>query len=379
MNLEPNEDQKLLFDTVDSLSNRYYTPNFRADTVTGELGWSAEVWSALAELGLTGLTIDEEYGGVGAGPAEVYVTLEALGKHGAVEPLLDGVYVPSWLIAALGTAEQQAALLPRLAGGEEIFAVAHAEPGRVWDAASTVTATPAADGSLLLDGVKSPVPHADQATMLLVSAVDRDGVPGVYLVERDAAGVTRVDGRATDWTHASDVTFESVPATLLGAVGAAAENALAQTFSRARIAVAGEAVGLAEAALRDTVDYLGQRKQFRVPLSRFQALVFRAADLYAEVELGRSFALWATAVTEDRGADPVVADDAFLFIADMARTTAEEAVQLHGGIGMTFESPVAHYAARLTAITQSYGGVAAARRRALRAPDLTTVPGALLN
>ncbi|WP_069166181.1 acyl-CoA dehydrogenase family protein [Nocardia altamirensis] len=378
MNLEPNEDQKLLFDTVDALLAKHYAPEFRAHAVTGDLGWSATVWSALAELGLTGLTIAEEYDGVGAGPAEAFVVLQALGRHAAVEPLLDGAFVPSWLIGDLGTEAQRSELLPRLAAGSDVFAVAHAEPNRVWDRTPSVTATATEDG-VVLDGVKAPVPHADQAAVLLVTAVDADGQVGVYLVDKEASGIARVDGRATDWTHASDITFTATPATVLGVVGDAAQDALARTFARARIAVAGEAIGLAESALRDTVEYLKQRKQFGAPLKVFQALVFRAVDVYAEVELARSFALWATAVTEAGGADPAVADDSFVFVSDMAKRAAEESIQLHGGIGMTFEAAVAHYAARLIGITQSYGGVAATRRRALRSAQLVTIPEALVN
>ncbi|MDJ0394879.1 acyl-CoA dehydrogenase family protein [Rhodococcus sp. G-MC3] len=381
MNLEPNEDQSLLFDSVDAMLASYYKPGFRAESVASEIGWSAKAWESVANLGLTTLSIDEAHDGAGAGASELYVTQLAIGKHAAVEPLLEGVFLPSWLIAELGSAEQQAALLAPLVSGEETVAVAHAEPGNSWDALPAVTATDGPDGTTL-NGVKSPVVHADQAISLLVTAVDRNGDVGLYVVQRDASGMSRVDGRTTDWTHASEVRFANTPATPLGVSGAAAVHAFDIAFAKARIALLGEAIGLMDAGLSQTVEYLKSRKQFGVSLSTFQSLVHRSADLYAEIELARSIGLWATAMAEayasgDETDLVTVADDAFVFVADAARKAAEEIVQLHGGIGMTFETSVSHYAARLTGITQAFGGVAATRRRAVASASPTTPPSAL--
>lgn len=381
MNLEFNEDQRLLFETVEAAVGRGYASGGRAEATESELGWYAEVWNTLAELGMMGLAVSEEHGGVGAGPVEAYATLEALGKHAAAEPLLDGVLLPSWLISALGTEEQAKQLLPALAEGSTTIALAHAEPGRPWGTAPTVAAAGSADGSVTLSGVKSPVRNADQAGHFLVTAVD-GGTTRVYLVQSDAAGITRTEGRGADWAHAAQVEFAETPATQLGTTSA--EDALRAVFARARVAVLGEAVGLMETGLAKTVEYLKERKQFGVPLKTFQALVHRAADLYARVELARSMALWATASVEayDDGADmnlAEVADDAFVFVCDAVTEAAEEIVQLHGGIGMTYESEVAHHAARLIAITESFGGLPAARRRAVAAESTLTAPSALLD
>ncbi len=380
MNLEFNEDQKLLFETVDTAVGRGYPAGGRAAATSSELGWNDQVWSTLGELGLAGLPISADHDGAGAGPVEVYATLEAMGKHAAAEPLLDGVFLPSWIIAELGTDDQVKELLPLLASGGTTIAVAHAEPGRPWGVAPSASAAGSA-----LTGVKSPVRNADQADKFLVTAVDENGRTGVYLVEATAEGITRVDGRAADWGHTSQVEFAGTSAVLLGTSDSDAPAGLRRAFSRARVAVTGEAIGLMETGLAMTVEYLKTRKQFGVPLAAFQALVHRAADLYAKVELARSLALWATATVEayDNGASTVdldaTADDAFVFVCDAATATAEEIVQLHGGIGMTYESEVAHHAARLIAITESYGGVSAARRRALASDALLTPPSALLN
>ncbi|WP_020494720.1 acyl-CoA dehydrogenase family protein [Sciscionella marina] len=383
MNLEFNEDQRLLFETVDAAVGRGYQAGGRAEATDSELGWNAEVWNTLAELGLMGLAVSGDHGGVGAGSVELYATLEALGKHAAAEPLLDGVVLPSWLIAALGTEEQAKKLLPALAEGSTTIAFAHAEPGRSWGAAPTVTAAAAADGSVALSGVKSPVRQADQAGSFLVTALDGN-TTRVYLVAADAPGVQRTEGRGADWSHAAQLEFSGTPATLLGTAGTDTTDILGTVFARARVAVLGEAVGLMETGLGKTVEYLKNRKQFGVPLSTFQALVHRAADLYARVELARSMALWATATVEayDNGAEVdlgTAADDAFVFVGEAATEAAEEIVQLHGGIGMTYEAEVAHHAARLIAITESFGGLTAARRRAVGAETALSAPSALLD
>lgn len=386
MNLDLNDDQQLLFDTVDSAVGRDYTMGGRANATTSDLGWNARTWSTLAELGLTGLTIDEDHGGVGAGPVELYASLQAIGRHAATEPLLDGVASPGWVISALGDPTQQKELLGALAAGESVIAVAHAEPGRAWDAAPATTVTVADDGTVTVSGVKAPVAQADQASHLLVTAIDADGRTRVVLVESGVAGITRADGRTADWSHASQVTFTDAVGVLLGDGTADAGTALRTTFARARIAVTGEAIGLMESGLRLTVEYLKSRKQFGVPLSTFQALVHRAADLYAQVELARSMALYATATAEavaNGTADTEVlastADDAFVYVCDAATAVAEEIVQLHGGIGMTYESEVGHHAARLVGITATLGGVEAARRRAVTADTVLRAPSALLN
>ncbi|MGU3292443.1 acyl-CoA dehydrogenase family protein [Williamsia sp. M5A3_1d] len=384
MNLDYNDDQQLLFETVDSAVGRDYTMGGRASATSSNLGWNARTWSTLTELGLTGLTIDEDHGGVGAGPVELYASLQAIGRHAATEPLLDGVAMPGWVITDLATPTQAKELLGALAAGETTIAVAHAEPGRAWDAAPAVTV--ADDGTATVSGVKAPVAHADQASHLLVTAVDADGRTQVVLVDSDASGVTRADGRTADWTHASQVTFTQASGVLLGDGTADAASALRSAFAKARIAITGEAVGLMESGLSMTVDYLKTRKQFGVPLSTFQALVHRAADLYAQVELARSMALYATATAEavaNGTADVDVltstADDAFVFVCDAAIGVAEEIVQLHGGIGMTYESEIGHHAARLVGLTATLGGLEAARRRAVAADTVLRAPSALLN
>lgn len=376
MDLTLNEDQEAFAESVEDALARKYTADFRAKAAGSDIGWDADVYSTLTEIGLAALTIDEEHDGLDAGAGEVYAALYALGQNAAVEPFLDGVYLPTWLIGrSAGTAGDD--VLTALASGESIVAIAHSEPRQVWDAAPDTRVS--GDGSsITISGTKTAVAHGDQASHYLVSATGDEGF-GVYLVAADADGITRVDGRTADWTRASVLTFDKTPATLLGSSGEAGRRTFDDAVARARIALLAEAVGLMDRAASITVGYLKTRKQFGVTLSTFQALVHRAADLYAEVELARSVALWATASLErDAEADDIdvtgTADDAYVYIAQAARVVAEEVVQLHGGIGMTFETPISHYAARLTTISQAYGGVGAARRRVLKSDSPVTTP-----
>lgn len=379
MDLTLNEDQEAFADSIDDALGRTYTAEFRGKAAAGATGWDPKVYATLAEIGLSALTIDELHDGLDAGAGEVYAALYAIGQNAAIEPFLDGVYLPSWLLQGhSGSTVDE--VLTDLAAGSAVAAVAHAEPGMVWDATPITRAT-ADGGAVTLSGVKTAVPHADQAKWFLVTASGEGGF-GVYLVNAETTGITRIDGRTADWTRASQVTFENTPATLLGDAGDAGRRVFDDAVARARIAVLAEAVGLMDKASSITVGYLKSRKQFGVPLSTFQALVHRAADLYAEVELARSVALWATASlerdaqTEDSGDTDVIAtaDDAFVYLAQAAQLVAEEVIQLHGGIGMTFETPISHYAARLTSIGQSYGGAAAARRRVLKSGSPLTTP-----
>ncbi len=376
MDLTLNEDQDAFGKSVQDALGRTYTAEFRGNSAASDTGWDPKMYSTLTEIGLSALTIDEDHDGLDAGAGEVYAAMYALGQNAAIEPFLDGVYLPSWLLRGNDGAQVDDAL-SCLAGGEAIAAVAHAEPGKVWDAAQTTTAAATGD-SVTLSGTKTGVAHADQAAWFLVTASGDDGF-GVYLVTGDATGITRKDGRTADWTRASRVTFADTPAVLLGGAGELGRRVFDDSIARARIALAAEAVGLMDRSSAITIGYLKSRKQFGVTLSSFQALVHRASDLYAEVELARSVALWATASLErdaEAGDTDVTAtaDDAFVYLAQAARLVAEEVVQLHGGIGMTFETPISHYAARLTTIGQSYGGVGAARRRVLKSDSPLQTP-----
>ncbi|OXR41407.1 Acyl-CoA dehydrogenase [Nocardia cerradoensis] len=357
MDFELTDEQVMLGETVRDLLARAYDPESRLKVLDTELGWSRDVWSQLAELGVLGLSFSEEDGGVGAGPVETMVVMEEVGRRLAPEPLLDAVLLPGGLIASLGTADQRQRILPEVAGGSRLLAFAHEEAGSRWPDI-TVATTAAADGDgYRLSGVKSRVPHGDCADELVVTAVGPDGVLRLFLVAAGAEGVSRTAYRTFDERRGAQIEFASAPAELLGAAEAGdVTEAVATAIATAQASLCAESIGAMGEALRLTTEYLKTRKQFGVTLSKFQTLTQRAADMYVAMELARSMSFYATASLAEGTVDPIALSRARLQVGRGARHIGQEAVQMHGGIGITTEYPVSHYVARLTAVDQTFGG-----------------------
>jgi alkylation response protein AidB-like acyl-CoA dehydrogenase len=354
------------------LARAYSDSEQRRAVVKAEPGFDEKTWARLAEMGLLGLPFAEEDGGMGAGPVEVAIVAEEIGRVLAPEPFIETVVLAGGLVAAVGTSEQKGEILGGISEGTTIAVFAHAEPGTRWSAtAEGVTATQSGDG-WTLTGVKEPVPSGARADLLVVSAVV-DGTTGLFVVRGDASGLTRTGYRTHDGTRAANLRFEGTPAVVLGAGGdqtAAIERALAE----GRIAYGHEAIGAMDTALRTTAEYLKTRKQFGVTLNKFQALTFRAADMYVSLELARSTALWASMVQEAGGDVVQAADRARLQVSRASRHIGKEAIQLHGGIGVTAEYSVGHYTSRLTAIDHLLGdGDWAADRLAQNVAGYATV------
>jgi alkylation response protein AidB-like acyl-CoA dehydrogenase len=335
------------------LARAYGDSEARRKIAEADPGFDEKTWSRLAEMGILGLPFAEDDGGMGAGPVEVAIVAEEIGRVIAPEPFVEAVVLAGGLVAALGSDEQRGEILGALAEGGLVPSFAHAEPRTRWSAsASAVTATKAGDG-WTLTGVKEPVPHGARADVLVVSAVI-DGGTGLFLVRGDAAGLTRTGYRTHDGGRAAHVEFAGTPAVALGEGGDATAE-IEKALATARIAYSHEAIGAMDTALRITSEYLKTRKQFGVTLNKFQALTFRAADMYVSIELARSVALWASMV-QDAGGDVVAAADRARLVTSRAgRHIGEEAIQLHGGIGVTAEYSVGHYTSRLTAIDHVLG------------------------
>ncbi|MEV5650385.1 acyl-CoA dehydrogenase family protein [Nocardia sp. NPDC052254] len=357
MDFDLTDEQVMLRDTVRDLLARTYDAENRLKVLDTDLGWSREVWSQLAELGVLGLSFSEDDGGVGAGPVETMVVMEEVGRALAPEPLLDAVLLPGGLVAALGTAEQRRRLLPAVTGGTRLLAFAHDEAGARWpDLDVSATATAAGD-DYRITGVKSRVPHGDCADELVVTARADDGTLRVFLVAADAEGVTRTPYRTFDERRGAQVEFASAPAEPLGGAEAGdAGAAVTAAVATAQASLCAESVGAMGEAMRLTTEYLKTRKQFGVTLSKFQTLTQRAADMYVSLELARSMSYYATASLGEGAVDETALSRARLQVGRGARHIGQEAVQMHGGIGITTEYPVSHYVARLTAVDQTFGG-----------------------
>ncbi|MGY1637399.1 acyl-CoA dehydrogenase family protein [Geodermatophilus sp. SYSU D00742] len=355
MDFDYDSEQNDLREAVRGLLERAYGDSEqRRKVVAQDPGFDEKTWARLAEMGLLGLPFAEEDGGMGAGPVEVAIVAEEVGRVLAPEPFVEAVVLAGGVVAAVGTGAQRAAVLGPLSEGTSVPAFAHAEPGTRWSpSASAVTATQDG-GTWRLTGVKEPVPNGARADVLVVSAVV-DGGTALFLVRGGAEGLTRTGYRTHDGGRAAHVRFDGTPAELLGEGTADRTAEVERALAVARIAYSHEAIGAMETALRTTAEYLKTRKQFGVTLSKFQALTFRAADMYIALELARSTALWASMVV-DAGGDVVsAADRARLQTSRAGRHIGKEAIQLHGGIGVTAEYKVGHYTSRLTAIDHLLG------------------------
>jgi alkylation response protein AidB-like acyl-CoA dehydrogenase len=353
MDFELTDEQRMLQDTVRDLLARGYTPERRNTVVDTDPGFDPAIWRTLAEVGVLGLTFAEDDGGTGAGPVEAMLVATEFGRRLAPEPVRSAALIPGGLVAEAGTELQRKEILPKVAEGTLRLAFAHTEPGHRYPSPASSTTAVHQGGSWVLNGRKHPVAGGDGADLLIVSAATASGA-GLFLVDPDAAGVTRRPYRAHDGSRGADLEFASVTAEPLGAVSDATELIDATTV-RAQALLCAEAVGAMEEALRLTTEYLKTRKQFGVPLRTFQTLTQRAADMYVSLELARSMSYYITMSLADGVVDPTIAARAKLRIGRSSRHIGQEAVQLHGGIGMTAEYPVGHYLARLTAIEHTLG------------------------
>jgi alkylation response protein AidB-like acyl-CoA dehydrogenase len=353
MDFSYDDEQVALRDAVRGLVGKAYADwEKRRQTAKEDPGFDEKLWTQMAEMGLLGLPFSEDDGGVGAGPVEIAIVCRELGRVLAPEPYLSSVVYAGGLVAAVGTPEQRQEILGALSGGESVLAFAHDEPGHRWGPeAHEVTA----DGDGRLTGVKDGVLHGARADVLVVSAVLPGGGTGLFLVT-DGGGER--EGFSThDGGRAARVTFDATPATPLGAAAADVTSSIATVQDITRIMAANEALGAMQTQLKATVDYLKSRKQFGVTLNNFQALNFRAADMYTSQELTHSLVDWATMVVA--AGDPTKVADAAarvgLQVSRAGRHVGQEAIQLHGGIAMTAEYNVGTFTAHLTALDHLLG------------------------
>ncbi|MGD9959943.1 acyl-CoA dehydrogenase family protein [Nocardioides sp.] len=313
MDFTPDNEQKALREAVRDMLKRTTPP----DTI-GLPVHDPEQWQQFVEMGLVALPFDDS-----AGPVEVMLVAEELGRARVRSPYVD-VLLAGHLLAATG----QGDLLDAMGEGQALVLPALAEPGRSWQSAASVTASGDA-----LSGTKDPVPYAAAATHVIVSSTQ-----GLHLVEHPP-----VSG--------SGIALDATPATLL----TEDHSVLAPALNLATVALCAEALGAMSAAVDLSVDYLKTRKQFGVPLMSFQALTHRAADLYVSLELARSTVQYAAmSLAEDPG-DSELVSRTKVIVGKSGRLIGQEAIQLHGGIGMTAEYSVGHLTARLTAIEHTFG------------------------
>ena len=367
MDLSFNDDQKQLQDALAKYIERDYGFERRRAYQSAAEGFSREVWAQFAEMGLLCLPFAEADGGLGGGAAEMLVVMTAIVNGLMVEPYLATVVLAGGAIARAGGSAQRAELLGGIAEGKLIAAVAFEEPGARFNLAHVATTARKVGAEYVLSGSKAVVLHGGQADRLVVSArtsghvADEKGI-SLFVVDRKALGVSVRDYRTIDGLRAADITFDGVcvPAgALLGAEGTAFDT-IDAVADAGVAALCAEAVGVMESLNRQTLEYIKGRQQFGVPIGSFQVLQHRAVDMFMHAEQCKSMAYLAAikapvvghsvgeaaSIKERRRA----VSAAKVHIGNSGRVVAQDAIQMHGGMGMTNELAASHYAKRLTMI-----------------------------
>jgi alkylation response protein AidB-like acyl-CoA dehydrogenase len=369
MDFTLTDEQQQLRDTLARFVQKDYAFEKRKAILKSKDGYSREAWQQLAEMGLTALGLPEEYGGLAGNAVDTMVVMEVFGRGLVVEPYLATVVLGAGLVAQAGSEAQKKTILPAVAEGQLLLAFAHDEPGVRYELTRVTTSAKkqgdpgsgSGAGGYALNGAKTVVLHGAQAGKLIVSARtsggerDASGI-SLFLVDAQAPGVTLRDYPTHDGQRAAELTLKGARGELLGKEGQAA--ALVEwAVARGIAALCAEAVGNMAALVELTLSYIKTRKQFGVPIGSFQALQHRMADMLMYTEQARSMMLLAAGKADSPDAadrDRSIAA-AKAFIGQAGRYVGQQAVQLHGGIGVTDEANVSHYFKRLTLINATFG------------------------
>lgn len=364
MDFNFSEEQQLLGDTVQRFVRETYSFEVRRAILKRPPGWSRDTWRALAELGLTALNVPEEHGGLGNGPVETMLVMNALGEGLVLEPFLPAAVITPALLTGLGDKTAAEQLLPGVASGERIVIVAHQEPGTRGEIDQVATRATKTSAGYVLDGVKNVVIGAGAADELLVTARtsgntnDTDGM-SVFRVDPKANGVTLKDYGTIDGLRAADIELKNVALPAANLVGGAGQAfpAIEAAHDQALSALCAEAVGIMKAVHATTLEYTRNRKQFGQPIARFQVLQHRLADMFIHSEQARSMSYLAAirCVDPDARERRRALAAAKVIVGQASRFVGQQAIQLHGGMGMTDELMVSHYFKRLTAIELTMG------------------------
>ena len=364
MDFDLTEEQSLLRDSVTRLLADAYDFDARKAITASPEGRSPAVWAQFAEMGLLGLPFAEDDGGFGGGPVETMIVMEAFGEALVVEPYLATVVLGGGFLRAAGSAAQKEVLIPGIVAGERLLAFAQTERQARYDLCDIATTARRSGDGWILDGAKGVVLHGDSADTLVVSARtaggqrDSGGI-GLFLVPADAPGVERRGYPTQDGMRAAEISFTGVrvgPDAVLGdPEGGLA--VIARVVDEAMAALCAEAVGAMAQSQALTLDYIKTRQQFGTAIGQFQALQHRAADMFVALEQARSMAMFATMMAHEPDADArsrAVAA-AKVQIGRSGRFVGQQAVQLHGGVGMTMEYRIGHYFKRLAMIDTLFG------------------------
>jgi alkylation response protein AidB-like acyl-CoA dehydrogenase len=350
MDFDFSDDQEQLREACAKWVEKGYDFERRRSIVAAG-GFDRKAYNELAELGLTGLYVPEDFGGMGMGPVEGMVTLQELGRGIVLEPLVQAL-ITGAVLAGYAPDAVKADWCGKVAAGEALVVLAHTERGARYGTDSCKAAAAQAGDGWAVSGDKSIVPVGDQADAFLVPA-NANGKMALFLVERGASGVSAKGYGTQDGGRAAEVSFKNALATLITLDG---QTALEHAIDIGIAATCAEAVGVMDQTLAITVDYMNTRKQFGVAIASFQALRHRVADVKMQLELARSMSYYASlklnTPTDERRAAMARAK---VQLGNSMRFVGQQSVQLHGGIGVTDEYIVSHYFKKLTQMEMTFG------------------------
>jgi pimeloyl-CoA dehydrogenase small subunit len=364
MDFDLSDEQRLLKDSIDRLMAAEYGFDKRKVYAASPEGSSGDLWAKYAELGLLALPFAEADGGIGGGATEIMIVMEALGRALALEPYLATVVLGGGVLREGGSAEQKARIVPGVASGETRLALAIQEKQSRYDLADVQTAARRDGGDWVLDGEKGVVIGGDSADRIFVTARtggarrDRGGI-GVFMVDASAPGVSRRGYVTQDGQRAAQLNFAGLRVAAGDVIGDPANGLplVERVVDETIAALCAEAVGVMSMMHATTLDYLKTRKQFGLTIGSFQAIQHRAADMFVALEQARSMAMYATMMASEANARERsrAMSAAKVQIGRSGRQIGQEAVQMHGGIGMTMEYSVGHAFKRMTMIDKMYG------------------------
>ena len=366
MDFTLNEEQQLLKDSAEKFVLQDYDFDKRHDILGNPIGYDPTVWRQMAELGWLGMPFPEENGGFAGSPVETMILMEAIGKGLLVEPYLPGIVLSGGLVSRCGSPEQNAQLIPGLMAGELKLAFAYAEPQSRFNLADVETSAEKQGDKFLLSGHKSVVLHGASADHFIVSARtsgqsrDTNGVT-LFIVDAAADGLTIREYPTIDGLRAAEVVLRNISVNQDAVLGNfdSAYPEIELAIDHGIAALCAEAVGAMDALCDATLEYLKTRNQFGTNIGSFQVLQHRMVDMYMELEQSRSMSYMASLKLENEDANKrrKSLSAAKVQIGRSGRFVGQQAVQLHGGMGMTDELMVSHYFKRLTVIDTQFGNV----------------------
>ncbi len=363
MDFELNEIQAMLADSIEKFIVKDYDFETRQKYAGSELGYSKDVWQTFAELGWTSVPFSEDDGGFDGGPVEMMVVMERLGRGLVVEPYLANVVLAGGVLKRAASEQQKADWLQPMMAGELQTTVAFVERQARYDVNNVATTATIDGDSWMLNGAKGYVLNGDNAELLIIPArtsgeqSDHDGIT-LFGVAANSDGVAIRGYETVDGNRAAEISLKNVSVSADHVIGEVGEGyaALSGAISDATLAVCAEAVGIMTAMTEKTIEYTKTRVQFGVPISSFQALQHRMVEMYTACEQSRSLMMWAAMTIADDNEDSARAIHSLKYQIGTAGTrVGEEAVQIHGAMGVVWDLDVPHYFKRLTAINILFG------------------------